>query len=279
MALSVGDILTALIYIPTHIIVVHLASTNSCTGYSIEKFNGVFLGTSSTILTSIICMDRYFFVKRPYRNSLGSTQLTTNQQGILAKRVFVIYGTVTYTIALSLGITVTFIANGTISFRTAATIFNIVSIAVYTSALLVSLVFNTLLVLYIRKKSREIKRQPSDEDTSYQTKVTKTVLMISGIQFFTIIPWVIALIAMSIIFTKRHYFKYATEIHYMHIWLKMPMFLNSSLNAVVFICRNRSLMGFYRSLLTRLRCSTNAPQSSVVALDCIKNRIGLENAY
>lgn len=63
MVLSIGDILTALVYIPVHIINVHwLYVKDPCIVYSIEQFIGVFLGTSATILTSIICMDRYFFM-------------------------------------------------------------------------------------------------------------------------------------------------------------------------------------------------------------------------
>ena len=101
MVLSVGDVLTALIYIPTHIIVVHFSSEASCIGYSFEQFLSAFLGTSATILTSIICIDRYFFVTRPYHH-----------EGTSTTKMFTVYCIVTYFVASSLGIAVVFITLG-----------------------------------------------------------------------------------------------------------------------------------------------------------------------
>ena len=261
VTLSVGDLLTALIHIPTHIIMVHLHQfEHPCKGYSAEQFLAVFLGTSATILTSFICIDRYFFISRPYHNSGGSSSIGgrrgANQGGSTVK-LFAAYCIIAYSIALAMGMTVVYIANGGGTFR-AATIFNIVSIVIYTVVLSASLVFNTLLVRYVRKQSNEIKRLSNTRDVvvvqrPYQNRATKTVLLISAIQIFTIIPWVISLAYMTFGFGEDGYVEYIDEIYYMHLWLKMPMFFNSFLNATVFIHRNQHLKKFYRALSSRVR--------------------------
>lgn len=264
MVLSVGDILTALVYIPTHIANVHLLTQvkDPCTVYSIEQFIGVFLGTSATILTSIICMDRYFFISRPYRNTGASVNTLSSKSSSThadksGRKLFALYCIFSFCVSLALGITVATIANGNSNFR-AATIFNIVSIVIYIVMLLASLVFNTLLVRYVHKQSKEIRRMTKADgivvvQKPYRNRATKTVLMISGIQIFTIMPWVLSLAYMTFEFGENSYVDFIDEIYYMHTWLKMPMFLNSFLNAVVFIHRNQQLMKFYRALLSRMR--------------------------
>ena len=264
MILSIGDILTALIYIPVHVTNVHLSQVKDpCIGYSIEQFIGVFLGTSATILTSIICMDRYFFISRPYRNTgtsvnaSSSRPSSSNHADRSTRKLFATYCILAFSIALALGITIVTIANGSNNFR-AATVFNIVSIVIYILMLFTSLIFNTLLVRYVYKQAREIKRMTRSDNVivvqkPYRNKATKTVLLISGIQIFTILPWITSLAYMTFEFGEDGYVEFIDEIYYMHVWLKMPMFLNSFLNAVVFIQRNQHLLKFYRALSTRVR--------------------------
>lgn len=246
VALSIGDILTASIYIPTHIIVVHFVPGNSCIAYSIEKSIAVFLGTSAAILTTIICMDRFIIIRKMF----GSMSSSNNEGG--SKRLFAAYCIVTYLIALSLSLAVIIISNSSANSFFAATIFSIVSIILYFAVLLLSLVFNTLLVRYIRRQSKEIEKYVAVQK-AYQNKATKTVLMISAIQISTIMPWVLSLVYTTFELKEESYLRYMDKIYYMHVWLKMPMFLNSFLNAIVFIRRNRQLMKFYGRFLGRIR--------------------------
>ena len=243
MTLSIGDLLTALIHIPAHIIIVHISHLESpCKCYSIEQFLAVFLGTSATALTFFICLDRYFFISRPYNNSGTST----SNQGHSKKKLFSVYCAISYSIALPMGLVVTVIATGNGSFRD-ATVFNIVSISIYVVILVSSLVFNTLLISYVRKQSKEITRF-SQIQRPYRNRATKTVLLISVIQLFTIAPWVISLAYMTFEFGETGYVENLDQLYYMHVWLKMPMFLNSFLNAAVYINRNQHLIKFYRAL-------------------------------
>ena len=253
MALSVGDILTALINIPSHIIAVHLMPDDTCNVLGIEHFIAVFLGTSATILTSCICMDRYIFISRNRRS-------TSNQTRLPIGKLFVLYCTIAYVIAVAMSIAVLFIINGKMNFEEAYT-FNKVSIAVYSLILLVSLVFNVLLVRFIQRQSKEIKRH-LDVKAARQNKATKTVLIISAILTFSIMPMGIGLAIMTFFFTEEEYVENLSMNYYIYIWLRMPMFLNSFLNAIVFIYRNRPLIVFFRSLSSRIRSSGN-PQTTI----------------
>lgn len=270
MVLSVGDILTALIYIPTHIIVVHFSSEASCIGYSIDQFLSAFLGSSVAILTSFICIDRYFFVTRPYRNSFGlPASSSSSHEGRSTTKMSTVYCIVTYFVASSLGIFVVFITLGLANMQL-ATIYNIVLIALYSLALLASLVFNYLLIRYVYSESKQVKRLSINRvfvKKSYRNIVTKTVLMISGIQIFTTMPWVTSMLIIIFVFTEEHYQKYASQIYYMHLWLRMPMLLNSFLNAIVFIHRNGRLIQFYRNLFARTKAAqqTATPVTDNVA--------------
>ena len=220
MALSVGDILTALISIPSHIIVVHLMPDDTCNMLGIEHFIAVFLGTSATILTSCTCMDRYIFISRNHRS-------TSNQTRSPLGKLFVLYCTIAYLVALTMSIAVLFIINGKMNFQEAYT-FNKVSIAVYSMILLVSLVFNILLVRFIRRESKEIKRH-LDVKKARQNKATKTILIISAIQTFSIMPMGITLAIMTFVFPEEEYVTNLSENYYIYIWLRMPMSLNSCL--------------------------------------------------
>ena len=105
MALSVGDILTALVYIPTHIINVNVSLDVPCNGLGIEQFFTIFLGTSATILTTIICMDRYIFISRPCQRMLSSPSSPSNQRRHSTRKIFIVYCIVTYSISFSFSIT------------------------------------------------------------------------------------------------------------------------------------------------------------------------------
>lgn len=206
----------------------------------------------------------------PYRytgnsvNASSSRSISSHAERSTRKH-FAFYCFSSFSIALALGITVVTIANGNSDFR-AATIFNIVSIGIYILMLLASLVFNTLLVQYVYNQAKEIRRLTKIDDVivvqkPYRNRATKTVLLISGIQIFTIMPWVISLAYMTFEFGENRYVEFIDEIYYMHTWLKMPMFLNSFLNAVVFIHRNQHLIKFYRAFSIRGRSSDRTPSN------------------
>eukprot|EP00111_Clytia_hemisphaerica_P020373 TCONS_00060010-protein len=216
-ALSIGDLLTALVHIPTHITFTHL-QRKSCIGYSMESFFAVFLGTSATIITSAMCLDRYLFISRPYKHPKTGT----------SKYLVIVYLVLAYSISLSLAISVVIVALSDFGFRL-ATIFNIISSTIYVLILLTSLVVNTLLYSYIRNQTKEIKRLSNShiQQRGYKRKATKTVLIISIIQIFTITPWVISLIYMTVEFGEKKYLEYMDTIYYAHVWLRMPVFLNS----------------------------------------------------
>lgn len=251
MALSVGDILTALVYIPTHIINVNVSLDVPCNGLGIEQFFTIFLGTSATILTTIICMDRYIFISRPCQRMLSSPSSPSNQRRHSTRKIFIVYCIVTYSISFSFSITAYQNITLNNSYRSSLK-YSILSFVIYTVMLLASLVFNTLLIRYVYNRAKEIKTLGIGQ-TSYQYKATKTVLMISGVQILTIMPWIICLAAVAAYkFSQTRYQRKTNKIIYMYIWLKMPLFLNSFMNAVVFIRRDQRLVKFYRDFFSRI---------------------------
>ena len=180
MALSVGDILTALISIPSHIIAVHLMPDDTCNMLGIEHFIAVFLGTSATILTSCTCMDRYIFISRNHRS-------TSNQTRSPLGKLFVLYCTIAYLVALTMSIAVLSILNGKKNFQEVYT-FNKVSIAVYSMILLVSFGFQYFTCLLYPKRIQRNKSTSRCKRVAYQNKASKTVLIISAIQIFSTMP-------------------------------------------------------------------------------------------
>ena len=146
MSLSVGDILTALVYIPTHIINVNVSLDVPCNRLGIEQFLTIFLGTSATILTTVICIDRYIFISRPCQRMLSSS--SSNQRRHSTKRIFTVYCIVTYSISFSMSLTAYQNITSNDSYRSSLK-YSISSFVIYTVMLLASLVFNTLLIRYV----------------------------------------------------------------------------------------------------------------------------------
>ena len=138
MALSVGDILTALVYIPTHIINVNVSLDVPCNGLGIEQFFTIFLGTSATILTTIICMDRYIFISRPCQRMLSSPSSPSNQRRHSTRKIFIVYCIVTYSISFSFSITAYQNITLNNSYRSSLK-YSILSFVIYTVMLLASL--------------------------------------------------------------------------------------------------------------------------------------------
>ena len=241
MALSVGDLVAALALIPTHIAIVHLQRF-SCIGYSIKQFFEVFLGTSATLLTFGMGFDRYLFISKPHLHSSLESKVPP---------VLLIGFVVIYTISFAFGGCVVALVYSSASMRF-ATVFNLVSIVVYVLVLSSSLLVNGLLLSYIRKQTKQIRRLSNTHiQSSYQQRATKTVAFISCIQFMTIAPWLISLLFMTFGIGEDEFILHADTIYYVHLWLKMPMFVYSFLNSLVFLFRNRVLVKFIKSKICK----------------------------
>jgi len=233
--LGIGDLVAGIVLIPTHITIVHL-QRYSCIGYSIKQFFEVFLSTSATILTLFMGLDRYIFISNPYLHTACKNKVP----------VLSIYLTMTYIISIAFGGSVVALIYSTVSLRF-ATIFNLVSVSMYLLVLSSSLFVNGLLLNHIRKQTMQIRKLSNTHiQSSYQQRATKTVALISCIQFLTISPWIISLAYMTFEFGEHEYIKNANVIYYIHSWLKMPMLLHSFLNSSVFMYRNKVLVKFIK---------------------------------
>lgn len=237
LALSIGDMFAALVLIPTHITVVHLQKY-PCIFYSIKHFLEVFLGTSATLLTLGMGLDRYIIISKPHFHTALQSKAP----------VLPIYLAITYAVSIAFGSSVVgiILSNASIRF---SIVFNLASIAVYVFVLSSSLIVNGLLLTYIHRQTKQIRRLSNTHiQSSYQQRATKTVVIISCIQFLTIAPWLISLTYMTFEFIKHIEDKqYSSTLYYIHMWLKMPMYVYSFLNSSVFLYRNKVLVKFIKS--------------------------------
>lgn len=235
IALCLGDLFMIGCLTPTHIINANIGEI-SCDGYSFEQFIGVFLGTSASALTFGMSIDRFIFVKKPF----------FHQRLVNSTPAAFVFFIIVYTISAALSIFVVILVNfGDISMTSK---FNIVSICLLFMFLFSSITVNISLVCYVRQKNKEIQRLSQNRlQQRNQVRTIQTVFIICTVQLLTISPWIISLSYMTFYFSDNDFLEEKDTIYYVHTWLKMPMLLNSGLNAAIFFWRSKKICRYYKN--------------------------------
>lgn len=94
---------------------------------------------------------------------------------------------------------------------------------------------------------------PTTTTQVYQEKATKTILLISFVQILSTLP-LVAAFAKTIYLLETDRFLERIEImHYTINWLRMPIILNSILNSIVYVSRNKKILTLYKKIFYNIR--------------------------
>ena len=80
----------------------------------------------------------------------------------------------------------------------------------------------------------------------YHEKATKTVLVISFVQISTTLPLVVSFARNIVLLATDQHEEKIEHLYYATNWLRVPVIMNSMLNAVVFVGRNQKIRMFYK---------------------------------
>ena len=118
----------------------------------------------------------------------------------------------------------------------------LVALLIIFAVILTSVTLNAILVLYIRKQTMEIRRLSNTYiQTSYQKRATKTVFIITILLVLSNIPQIFLLIANQVARNPNiEVFMIA------HNWTRLPILINSGLNALIYIYRNQKARNMYK---------------------------------
>uniref|UniRef100_A0A7M5V8A9 G-protein coupled receptors family 1 profile domain-containing protein n=1 Tax=Clytia hemisphaerica TaxID=252671 RepID=A0A7M5V8A9_9CNID len=231
--IACGDLLMACSIIPLHLYNVYEGTLNSCQNLRlVEDLLYVLCGTTTASLTLGICIDRYLFIRYSFQYSR-----------IIQEKTAIFNAYVIISFLLTSSIMVANVLHKVI-FRFMIVIY--VDLVAFSS-----LVINIYLVCYIRKKGKNIRHiTRTPVRARYQRRALQTMMIITGFLVITYLP-------MICLFTFAIYWEYSNDkkkvepiasVLVVSNWSRLAVFLNASLNALVYISRNEDIRKLYRKM-------------------------------
>ena len=198
----------------------------------------ILFGTLTASLTQGICIDRYLFIRYPFRYSK-----VFHEKGAL----FNGYVVASISVSILMLVLNTF---DKLAFRFAIVVFVFL-------IFLTSFFINLILLIYIRGKAKKMKRlNQTPIHTRYQRKASRTLLMISTVLVVTYFP-------MMYLFSFAIYWEYnKDQAKVEHVekalifakWSRIAVFSNSSVNALIYVWRNVEVRRLYLNIVCTGSC-------------------------
>ena len=226
--ISIGDFLCGCIVIPLYLVNIYLGEgLKDCIVLSkVETGTYILFSFGSSLNIFALTLDRFLFIRFPFKYHVVT----------MKKRVIMLVMTTSF----SVGITMVILGDNDQLFAFVASI-------TILFVLTTSLVVNVMLVMYIRKQRREIRRMSNTfVKTSYKRRATKTVFILTIILVVTHLPQVIFLSYTSFVVNPSYENNERQQFFLIFLWLRLLGLLNAGLNALVFISRNKGIIDFYK---------------------------------
>ena len=243
LVLNITDVILGSFLVVFHqYIHFHGQGKNSCIFYGTEQFLAVFIGTTSTIFTFFMSFDRFIFIRRPIFHAKWNDKLP----------VIKLMVAFSFTFGASAGVWTISIIYNNMSMDVNQRAVNLFTnlLVLFVIVLLAVLLMNLILTHYIRNQSKTMDELSGTRPRNYHSRATKTVIWISVVQIFTLLPPVIAFSIVINIFGKETYEDEVDLIYYVTSWLMVPVILNSILNAIVYYSRNKKLQKFFKKQIS-----------------------------
>jgi len=204
-------------------IYIDLPQRNCVTLHTYEYTIYMICTFSTTICTGALGVDRFVFIRYPFKHTIFTKTKTLWLTVIFS-----------YSISGMLLFTCLYLEKFT----------STLAILIIMIVIVVSVTLNVILVNYIRRQTKEIRRLSNTYiQTSYQRKATNTVLIITTILVLFNLPQVL-----FIFMTQVENINEENSL-ILHNWSRLPIFINSGLNALIYIYRNQKAMNMYKKLL------------------------------
>jgi len=227
--ISIQDLVCGCSVIPIYFagIYIDLPQRNCVTLHTYEYTIYMICTFSTTICTGALGVDRFVFIRYPFKHTIFTKTKTLWLTVIFS-----------YSISGMLLFTCLYLEKFT----------STLAILIIMIVIVVSVTLNVILVNYIRRQTKEIRRLSNTYiQTSYQRKATNTVLIITTILVLFNLPQIILLFATfgGISYQKPQ----KGYIYIVHNWTRLLILINSGLNALIYIYRNQKAMNMYKKLL------------------------------
>jgi len=227
--ISIQDLVCGCSVIPIYFAGIYInLSLSSCAILNdYEHAIYTFCTISTTICTGALGVDRFVFIRYPFKHTIF---IKTKTLWLIVIFSYFVSGM----LELSSMYFDRFLSS--------------VAILIIMIVIVVSVTLNVILVNYIRRQTKEIRRLSNTYiQTSYQRKATNTVLIITTILVLFNLPQIILLFATfgGISYQKPQ----KGYIYIVHNWTRLLILINSGLNALIYIYRNQKAMNMYKKLL------------------------------
>ena len=244
LVLSIVEILVALVHILTPIIFINIFDKVACFHLSlVGSWNILMIGISSSLIL-LISINRFivvFFNNKCYGIVVNDGHIMICLAGfVIANAAFALwYG---------------FVGTSTNIFQQSIFFFSIATFR--TTLLLVVTVINISMLV----KSRVLLRSSDvqvQRNAAVEKEVSRTILLVSVSLVVLHLPLVMTEYGFGIIMVEEKYFLSDTASLFLN-WAMAFCHLNSTLNSLIFIFKNRKIsqmyVGFFRLLIERLSC-------------------------
>ena len=227
--MSINDLIGGACAIIVFFVNVNIPNENGCKILGlIEGSVFIFFATASGVTTTILAFDRLIYI----RSTLKYNRLFSTRRSVIIT-LLTVYGFSTLWMLLE------FFCNR---------IFLLIAGTVEVLHLMIYAIINIQLLRYIRKQSHLIRRLSKNfiRTTAYQTRATKTVLLVTFVCLLTNLPLCGYAIYMYISLTWYSATTNWRYLVYLFYWSLLIQLSNSGLNALIFISRNKALVKLYR---------------------------------
>ena len=221
--LSSCDILIGVIHMPFKIYLNQTSTTTTCAEAGVQVFWNVFLTTLAGMTICLIALERYLYItNKPFYSRYITSSFIK------------IWIMIEVLVALTWSLWYTFVSQTQSNKSHGSFMF---CLAIFEGFILSSvIVINIKLVRYVKERAQITEEHFDAKNAIYQKKVSKTILIISII---------------LMIYIMSGDGGDTSMMKYVIMWVIVPADLNSGINALVYILRNKDIVQFYKSLVKK----------------------------
>ena len=259
--LCISDMLVGTANLPVHII--HLTDNNiyTCEFIALETFLGIFTVSISMLIMLSIVIDRYLLITKTifYNKHIADQRI-----------VIMIAANIVIAFVLS-------VAAATISYSSYEQVgVSNIAIGLYLILLItVMAMLNYILIKYVRNVARNTRRNTGIRG-NYTNRVTVSVIILSIVMIICYLPAALGNL-ISGIYTYRHDRNLA--IAYYNTWTTPLLFLNTTINSIVYVKRNTAIKNYVRKTVRRPKLQTNITMNAVSTIVTNNDRNGKNTQY
>ena len=228
LALSTIDLVIGLVQLPLQIFFILASSKIGCVAFSIRGFLVMFLPTTSAGFVLLIAVDRFMTVLHKNRN--------------FVKLHFVLSIVSIFVISFVLGLWYALVVTSNDLHR--KSLFFLGNASFELVALLIVTTINVSLLVDAKKILRRLSRSKSSK-SNFDKRLTHTIIIISITLVISYSPSVMAQYYIAIVMAMEDMASIPVA-KALIFWTLAPTQLNSGLNALIYISRNKSMLRLFR---------------------------------